>query len=100
MTKRYLEHLIVAVLGFLMGAVVAMLIAPGDARVMIGTGIIFGLYARALCDQNFGGDWLWPFGRPAGRKTLAAKPGIGHRSRRPGSDLTIRKQESRPWPLR
>lgn len=92
MNRYYLEHLIVAVLGFLMGAVFAMLIAPGDARMAIGTGILFGLYARALCDQNFGGDWLWPFGRPAGRKALAAKPAMGHRSRRPGSDLTIQNR--------
>jgi hypothetical protein len=92
MTKRYLEHLMVAVLGFLMGAVFAMLIAPGDARVAIGTGILFGLYARALCDQNVGGAWFWSFGRPAGRKAPAAKPGMGHRSRRPGSDLTIRNR--------
>jgi len=79
MTKRYIEQLIVAALGFLMGVMFAMVIAPGDALVLIGTGIVFGLSARALFDQNFGGDWFWPLGKSAGRKTLAARPSTGHR---------------------
>ena len=79
MTKRDTEQVIVVALGFLFGAVFAMVVAPGDARVLIGTGIVFGFSARALFDQNFGGEWFWPFGRPAGRKTLAAKPSIDHR---------------------
>ena len=79
MTKRYIEQLIVAVLGLLIGAVFAMIMAPGDALVLIGTGIVFGFSARALFDQNFGGDWFWPFGKSAGRKTLAARPSTGHR---------------------
>jgi hypothetical protein len=79
MTKRYIEQLVVAAVGFLMGAVFAMIIAPGYTLLFVGTGIVFGFSARALFDQNFGGDWFWPFGKPAGRKTLAAKPSIGHR---------------------
>jgi hypothetical protein len=79
MTKRYTEQIIVAALGFLMGAVIAISIAPGDTLLLVGTGIVFGVSARALFDQNFGGEWFWPFGRPAGRKTLAAKPGTSHR---------------------
>lgn len=79
MIKHYAEHAVVAALGFLMGAVLAMSIAPGNTLVLIGTGIAFGFSARALFDQNFGGDWFWPFGRPAGGKTLGAKPNIGHR---------------------
>jgi hypothetical protein len=79
MTRRYIEQLIVAVLGFLMGAVFAMIIAPGDTLLFVGTGIVFGVFARALFDQNFGGDWFWPFGKSAGRKPLAAEPSTGHR---------------------
>ena len=79
MTKRYIERLIVVALGFLMGAVIAMIVAPGDALVLIGTGIVFGFSARALFDQNFGGDRFWPFGRSVGRKTLPARPSTGHR---------------------
>ncbi len=81
MTRRYTEQLIVAVVGFLMGAVMAMSIAPGDTLLLVGTGIVFGVSARALFDHSFGGDWYWPFGKPAGRKTLAAKPSTGHRYR-------------------
>jgi hypothetical protein len=79
MTKRYTEQVFVAALGFLMGAVIAMSIVPGDTLLLVGTGIVFGFSARALFDQNFGGDWFWPFGKPAGTKTLAAKPITGHR---------------------
>jgi len=28
-------------------------------------GVVFGFFANALFDQDFGGDWFWPFGRPA-----------------------------------
>jgi hypothetical protein len=62
-----------------MGAVFAMIIAPGDTLLLIGTGIVFGFSARALFDQDFGGDWFWSFGRPAGKKTPRAKPIIGRR---------------------
>ncbi len=79
MTKRYTEQVVVAALGVLVGAVIAVSIAPGDTLLVIGTGIVFGVSARALFDHNFGGDWFWPFGKPAGRKTLAAKPTTGHR---------------------
>ena len=64
MIKHYAEHAIVTAVGFLMGAVFAMIIVPGDALVLIGTGIIFGFSTNALFDQDFGGDWFWPFGRP------------------------------------
>ena len=79
MNRYYIGHAIVAALGFLLGVVFSMVIVPGDALVLIGTGIVFGFSARALFDQNFGGDWFWPFGKSAGRKTLAAKPTTGHR---------------------
>ena len=79
MNRYYIEHTIVATLGFLTGAVFAMTIVSGDVLVLIGTGFVFGFSACALFDQDFGGDWFWPFGRPVGMKALAAKPSIGHR---------------------
>jgi hypothetical protein len=79
MNRYYIAHLTITALGFLMGAMLAMMIAPGDTLVLIGTGIVFGFFARKLFDQDFGGDWFWPFGQPAGRKILAAKPTIGQR---------------------
>ena len=54
MTKRYTEQVIVAVLGFLMGAVFAMVIAPGDTLLLVGTGIVFGFSARALSVRTSG----------------------------------------------
>ena len=79
MNRHYIGHVAIAALGFLLGAVFAMSIAPGDALLLIGTGIVFGFSARALFDQDFGGDWFWSFGQPAGRKTPKAKPIIGRR---------------------
>jgi len=80
MVTHYATQAIVAALGFLLGAVFAMVIAPGDSLALIGTGIAFGFFARALFDQNFGGDWFWPIGRPAARKNLRATPSTGRRS--------------------
>jgi hypothetical protein len=54
-----------------------MSIAPGDALVLMGAGIVFGFSACAMFDQNSRGDWFWPFS--AGKKTLAVKPSIGQR---------------------
>ena len=85
MNMHYIGHAIITALGFLMGAVFAMIVAPGDAMVLIGTGIVFGYFTRSLFDQNFGGDWFWPFGPMAGTKTL---------------DATLRTGTMRPLPLK
>lgn len=79
MNRYSIGHVTIGALGFLVGAVFAMIIAPGDALVLIGAGIVFGLYARTLFDQNFGHDWSWPAWRPVGRKTMAMKPSIKQR---------------------
>jgi hypothetical protein len=95
MSRYYIGHLIIAALGFLMGAVFATIIAPGDVLVLIGTGIVFGFSARAMFDQDFGGNWFWPFGRPFARKALAAKPSIGQALLANNCDwLTITKPQS------
>jgi hypothetical protein len=74
MYRHNIGHVAVAALGFLLGAMFAMSIAPGDALLLIGTGIVFGFSARALFDQHSGGDWFWSFARSTGRKTLGGKP--------------------------
>jgi hypothetical protein len=79
MNTYHIGHVTIAALGFLIGAVFAMTIAPGDTLLLIGTGIVFGFSARALFDQDFRGDWFWSFGRSTGRKAPRAKPIIGHR---------------------
>ena len=58
MDRHYIGHVTLTALGFLMGAVFAMLIAPGDSLLVIGTGIVFGFSARALFDQGFLGHWI------------------------------------------
>ena len=63
MNRYYIERAIVAALGFLVGAALAMAIVPGDVLALIGTGIVLGFSARALFDQDFGGGWFWPFSR-------------------------------------
>ena len=79
MNRYRIRHVTIAALGFLMGAVCAMIIAPGDTLLVIGTGIVFGFSARALFDQDIRGDRFWSFRRPFGRKPLRAQPIIGHR---------------------
>ncbi len=77
MDRYYVGRVTITGLGFLMGAVIAMSIVPGDTLVVVGTGIVFGFSARALFDQGFLGHW--PLRKSAARKTLAAKPSTGHR---------------------
>ncbi len=77
MDRHYVGRVTITALGFLMGGVFAMIIAPGDTLLVVGTGIVFGFSARALFDQGFLGHW--PLGKSAASKTLAAKPSTGHR---------------------
>ena len=79
MTKRYIQHLIVTAFGFLMGAAIAMTVAPGNTLLLIGGGIVFAISARALFDRNFGGEWFWPSGKRLSGKTLVVRLGRHHR---------------------
>ena len=79
MSRYYVRHVTIAVLGFVIGAVFATIVAPGSALVLIATGTAFGFAACALFDQDFGGDWFWPFGRRVARKAVAVKHRIGRR---------------------
>ena len=62
------EHLVVTVLGFLVGAALAICVAPGDILLILVTGIILGFFARAFLDQNLGGELFWPFARSGDKK--------------------------------
>ena len=79
MDRHYIGRVTATALGFLMGALLAIVIAPGDTLLIVGTGVVFGFFARALFNQGFLGYSLWVCGKPAGRKAPAAKPGTGHR---------------------
>ena len=79
MNGNPVKHASFAVLGFLMGAVFAVVVAPGDTLLLIGMGIVFGLFGSTLFEQGFGSDWSWPFGRPARGKASTAKSIVGRR---------------------
>jgi hypothetical protein len=72
MSRYYIGHAIVAALGFLIGAMLATSISPGNPLVLMGMGIVFGYSACVVFDQEFGSNW-WPLDRPAGGKMLTAK---------------------------
>jgi hypothetical protein len=76
MNRYYIGHVIVAALGFMIGAVLATSIFPGGTISLIGMGIVFGFSACVLFDQEFGSNW-WPFNRPADGKMLTAKSSKG-----------------------
>jgi hypothetical protein len=77
MNRYCIGHGIVVTL--LIGAAFALIIVPGNSLVLMGTGIVVGFSALVLFAQDFGGHWLWPFGRQASGKALATAPSIGQR---------------------
>lgn len=77
MDRHYIGRVTITALGFLMGAVIAMSIAPGDTLLVVGIGIVVGYSVGALFDQGFLG--YWPLGKSAGRETLAARANTGRR---------------------
>lgn len=74
----HIEHTVVMVLGFLLGAALAMCVAPGDVFLILVTGVVLGFFARGFLDQNLGGELLWPFARP-GRKHGRSHRTASHR---------------------
>ena len=80
MHRHQIEHVIVTALGFFLGALVAISIAPGDAPFAIAAGIVVGLFAREFVDRQFAGEWFWPLARPADPKNdLRSKSTASHR---------------------
>jgi hypothetical protein len=64
MTKHRIEQAAVTGLGFLIGAILAICITPGDVFLWIMAGIVLAIFSRAFFICDFGGDFLWPFARP------------------------------------
>lgn len=75
----HVEHTVVMVLGFLVGAILAMCIAPGDVLLVLVTGAVLGFFARGFLDQNLGGDLLWPFFGSGGKKRTGTHRTMSHR---------------------
>ena len=61
MGKYYAEQIVVMVLGFVVGAALAVSIVPGDVVLWLATGACLGLFCHMFFAKNFGGDLIWPF---------------------------------------
>jgi len=61
MTQRHVQHTGVLVVGFLVGAALAMCIAPGDISLWVVTGVVLALFSRAFFASNFAEQSFWPF---------------------------------------
>ena len=57
MSVHHIERTSVLGLGFV-GAALAMCIAPGDIFLWVATGIVLGLFSRAVFINSFGGESL------------------------------------------
>ena len=69
------EKMVVMVLGFVVGAALAMSIVPGDIVLWLATGACLGLFCHMFFVKNFGGDLLWPFaGHHRHRKRRVSRP--------------------------
>ena len=75
MGKYYVERVVVMVLGFVVGAVLAMSVVPGDILLGLAAGACLSLFSHMFFAKNFGGDLFWPFfGHHRHRKHRASRP--------------------------
>jgi hypothetical protein len=75
----HVEHTVVMVLGFLVGAALAMCIAPGDILLVLATGVVLGFFVRGFLDQNLGGELFWPFVGSGGKKHVGSDRTVSRR---------------------
>jgi hypothetical protein len=73
------EHIVVMFLGFLVGATLAMCVAPGDVLLTLVAGGVLSFFAREFLDQNLGGELFWPFVKPNQGKSAGSRPTASHR---------------------
>ena len=75
MRKYYAEEAVVVVLGFVVGAALALAIVPGDIVLWLATGACLGLFSHIFFSKNFAGDLFWPFAeRRRHRKHQVPRP--------------------------
>lgn len=74
-----IEHAVVLVLGFLVGAALAVCVAPGDIMLAVVAGIVLGFFAHEFLDQTLGGKLLWPFAKTGGKKPARSVPTLRRR---------------------
>ncbi len=80
----------IMVAGFLIGASLAVAIAPGDVFLWVATGIVLGLFAHLFFEEKSGRAARWPFtgrSRPhAVRSRRSVRRGIWHREAKRPTD--------------
>jgi hypothetical protein len=64
MTRYRIENSVVTLLGFIVGAGLAMCITPGDIVLWVASGIVLGVFAHAFFIKDLAGELLWPFLKP------------------------------------
>lgn len=64
----YVEHGLVTLLGFLLGAAISHVIAPGNLLLMILAGIVFAAFVQAFVAVAYGTEWFYPVHRPSHKK--------------------------------
>lgn len=72
MLKYRFESAFVTICAFLVGAMLAMCVAPGDILLTIVAGLALTLFAHAFFVRELGGDLIWPWTRP--RNNLFVSP--------------------------
>ena len=59
MNRDWLRHALVTFVGFCLGVLLAMCIAPGDRLLWIVVGIVLGIYGLGFFDRVLGGQFPW-----------------------------------------
>ncbi len=59
MRQYSLGHVMSLLFGFLLGAALAISIAPGDVLLWLATGIVLGVFSHAFFQRSFGGEFSW-----------------------------------------
>jgi hypothetical protein len=79
MLLHRVEHTVVMLLGFLVGAVLAMCVARGDTLLIVVAGIVLGYFAHLFFDQNLGGELFFPFTKASGKKSARSEQTVKQR---------------------
>jgi hypothetical protein len=59
MGRYRIERAVVLTLGFLVGAGLAVCIAPGDVLLWVAAGVFLSLFCHEQFSRSYGGELLW-----------------------------------------
>ncbi len=75
MTRHRVEQGVVTILGFFVGAALAICITPGDMLLWILAGIALAVFARAFFLRDLAGELIWPwYGHREPRERTGEEP--------------------------